>query len=164
MSKLLLTSEKSVASNQDNLISAKLWYLVKSVHIRQQIPILVARVLFIISTIWTWGYRQRQSGRFMLYNEDATGMSILESAYGAQVCAHSQTHAHTRHILRGLSKQELFFVCNNSPLVSESVRCCLRRWGLIKWDLANGLGATPVCRGVCVCAYKVIYQASVSKT
>lgn len=31
----------------------------------------------------------------MLYNEDATGMSILESAYGAKVRTHAPKHMHT---------------------------------------------------------------------
>lgn len=58
----------------------------------------------------------------MLYSEDATGMSILESAYGAQVRTHApKTHAHALDFSRGLSKQELFFICNNTPLVSQRV-------------------------------------------
>lgn len=58
----------------------------------------------------------------MIYNEDATGMSILEAAYGAQVHMHvPQTHAHTRDLSRGQSRLELFFICNSNQVVSERV-------------------------------------------
>lgn len=151
---------KVCSKQQDNLISAKLWYLVKSVHIRQQIPILVTRVLFIISTIWTKGYRQKQSGRFMLYNEDATGMSILESAYGAQVCAHAPKHTHTPATFQEACQNKSFSLFATIPHLSRR-ELGVRRWGLRKWDLANGLGATPVCRGVFVCVHAKLFTRPV---
>lgn len=55
----------------------------------------------------------------MLDNEDATGMSILESAYGAQVRTHAPKHVHTPGTFQEACQNKSFSLFATMPHLSR---------------------------------------------
>lgn len=126
------SKKKPVASNHVNLLWAKkplywLWHLTKVLTFT--ITVLFQWFEFCSSLAPFWHEATGRRIQADLWFTIKTGMSILETAYGVQVCMRAPKHIHTPETFQD--------ACQNWGF-------SLRRWGRTMQDSANGLGVTLV--------------------